>query len=134
MGLALEKIGVPCVEPLITALGSNNPGIRRKAANVLIKIGDNRFIEPFLAALKSGNVEIVAGAYPFFIQRGIKGSEGILMTALKTYGTKDMAEDFLNCRNQLLEDAGTQWAKVNHYTISRSSYGRNGLGPIWGNG
>jgi hypothetical protein len=130
----LEKIGVPSVEPLITALRSNNPGIRRKAASVLLKIGDKRYSEPFLAALKSGDVEIVAGAYSFFIQQGIKGSEGILMTALKTYGTKDMAEVYLNCRNQLLEDAGTQWAKVNKYRITRFTYGRNVTGPVWGSG
>jgi HEAT repeat protein len=130
--LALEKIGVPAVEPLITALGNNNAGIRRKAANVLLTIGDKRYFEPFLAALKNRNVEIVSGAYAFFIQQGIKDTEGILITALEKYGTKEMAEDFLNCGNKLLEDAGTQWAKVNHYRITKLNFGTNVPGPIWG--
>ena len=55
-------------------------------------------------------------------------SEPALIMALNNYGTKVMAEDFLNCGNKILKDEAIRWAKRHGYTIrSSTSYG----GPRW---
>jgi hypothetical protein len=92
-------------------------------------MNDARAIEPMLAALKDQDVDVIAGGYRLFIEKGQEGSEGLLIKALDKYGAKEMAEDFLNCGNSLLEDAAKQWADAHGYTI-RS--GRGGGGPTWG--
>ena len=126
---ALVKIGISIVDPLITALGNKNADIRLRAAQILIEMNDIRSTQPFLAALKDGNVAVIAGAYRFIIENGEPGSEDILIKALNTYGDEIMAEDFLNCGNQKLDEAGTKWAKDHKYTIT---YGGFGNGPEWG--
>jgi len=83
-----------------------------------------------LAALKDENLEMIAGAHRFFIERGQKGSEAILIDALNQHGLADMAEDFLNCGNDLLEEAGRQWAARRGYDIMATP-GR-GDSPVWG--
>ena len=67
--------------------------------------------------MKDNNLEVVAGAYPFFIRRGEGGTEAVLIKALNKYGTKKMAEDFLNCGNYQLESAAFSWASRRGYTI-----------------
>jgi hypothetical protein len=79
--------------------------------------------------LKDKNLEIVAGAYPFFIDRSEAGTEGVLIRALNRYGTKEMATDFLNCGNGKLEQAGRAWAERHGYSIVSGA----GVGPRWRN-
>ena len=122
------------VDPLIAALNDEDPDIRMEAANALGEILDARAIEPLLTALQEENLEIIAGAYRFFIGRGQAGTEEILIWALNEFGTSDMAEDFLNCGNSLLEEAGTQWAHTHGYTISSMPFGSGGEDPVWGSG
>jgi len=50
--LALEKIGEPAVEPLISALGDRHWLVRRRAAVILGTIGDTRAVEPLLAVVE----------------------------------------------------------------------------------
>jgi HEAT repeat protein len=49
--VALTKIGVPAVEPLIVALKSKEPWVRERAARVLGEIGDTRAVEPLITAI-----------------------------------------------------------------------------------
>ena len=49
---ALVKIGEPAVEPLINALKDEDSSVRRKAAEALGEIGDERAVEPLINALK----------------------------------------------------------------------------------
>jgi hypothetical protein len=52
--------------------------------------------------------------------------------ALNKYGSKEMAEDFLNCGNSLLDEAGREWANTHGYYIE--SKPDSGSGPKWGSG
>ena len=128
---ALISIGTPAVEPLIAALKDKNSSVRSGAAGALVKIKDARAVVPLVAALKDGNIEIIAGAYSFFIQRGAPGSEALLIKALDKYGTRIpwMAQDFLNCGNDLLVKAVENWARKYDYSIDTLP---SHSGPRWG--
>jgi len=92
-------------------------------------IKDSRAVKPLISALKAGDLEIVAGAYSYFIELGEPGTEEILIKALNIYGTKEMALDFFNCGNDKLKNAAEKWAKEHGYQIF--TMGSRG-GPIWG--
>ncbi len=124
-----SSIGCSKVEPLIAALKDENSNVRGKAALALGQIGAPA-VEPLIAALKNNDLEIIFAAYSFYITRGEKDSEAVLIKVLNKYGTKDMAQDFLNCGNSLLENAGREWAKTNGYSIKPGS---GSSGAIWGN-
>ena len=129
---ALVKIGEPSVLPLIKALTNGIGNVRKSASQALAQINDSREVEPMLKALHDGDVEVIAGGYQFFIKRGEKGSETALISAFTKYGEREMALDFLNCRNGLLVDAATKWAHSNGYIIKPRQSGR--YGPVWGSG
>jgi len=133
--LALVKFGGSAVDPLIGTLNITDPEVRVRAATALVQIPDSRIIEPFLDALQSGNIEVIAGAYSFYIERGEKETVDLLITAINKYGTREMALTYLNCGQVQLIDAATTWAGENGYTIH--SYPDNFIlrqGPIWGGG
>ena len=48
---SLVKIGEPAVEPLINALKDKDSFVRWKATGALVKIGDERAVEPLINAL-----------------------------------------------------------------------------------
>lgn len=127
---ALVAIGESAVEPLIAALGNGNANIRFWSAQALAQLNDARAIEPLLARLKAGDLQVIAGAYRFFINQGDIGSEAALIQGLKTQGDVIMANDFLNCGNNLLEQAATDWAKEHYFIITHSQVSTGY--PIWG--
>jgi len=128
---ALISIGTPAVEPLIAALKDEDSSVRSGAAGALGKIKDARAVNSLVAALKDENIEIIAGAYSFFIQRGAPGSEALLIKALDKYGNRIlwMAQDYLNCGNDLLVKAVENWARKYDYSIDTSP---SHSGPRWG--
>ena len=103
--------------------------VRFWAAQALGRFKDARAVETLVAALKDGNLEIIAGAYSFFIARGENGTEVLLINALNAHGFSQMAEDFLNSNNALLSEAALQWAKNNGYIIR---YGTSSNSSGWG--
>ena len=115
---ALGEIEEPAIEPLIEALKDENSGVRSEAAKALVNIGDERAVELLIEALKDEDLEVITGAYSFFIRRGEQGTEPVLIKVLNKYGTRSMAEDFLNCGNIQLEEAARKWAKENGYQIT----------------
>lgn len=58
---ALGEFGSSVVEPLIAALKDENRVVRKLAAEVLGHIGDERAVEPLIAALKPGQYHISSG-------------------------------------------------------------------------
>lgn len=128
---ALERIGEPAVGPLIGALGEKDPSFRRSVAKALGEIKDARAVEVLIAALRDKNLEIVAGAYAFFIRRGEPGTKTILIEALNNYGNSSMAADFLNSGDSQLTEAGRNWATIHNYNILQLPPGVGG-GPKWG--
>ncbi len=103
---ALVKIGEPAVEPLISALNDKDLRVRMRTARVLGEIKDGRAVEILNAAVKDRNLEVVAGAYAYFIRRGETRTEAILIEALDKYGYAKMAQDFCYSGNRQLERAG----------------------------
>lgn len=126
---ALANIGSPAVESLIAYLKNEDLPLRREAAEALGKINDTRASAFLLSALKEKNLFVIAGAYSFFIRKGVIGSEPTLIEALNKHGFREMAEAFLNCGNFILEDAGRNWAIKNNYIILPDP---KKAGPKWG--
>jgi HEAT repeat protein len=119
------------VSRLIAALKDSDKDVRRNAAGALGNINDPRAVEPLLAALKEPDLAVIAGAYPFFIERAEKGSEDALTQALNVSDySKSMAEDYLNCGNSALEAAARKWARTHGYQ-ARPMFG--GATVQWGN-
>jgi hypothetical protein len=117
------------VEPLIAILNDEAQTVRVGAAQALVKIGDERAVKPLMAALKRRDLAVIAEASALFIKRGKAGDEPILIEALNAYGTKETANNYLNCGNNELENAAREWAKLNGYEIIKSNL-RDGV--YWG--
>lgn len=81
-------------------------------------------------ALKENNIKAVADAYYFYICMGETGTEPVLIEALRKYGIKRMAADFMHCGNIQLKEAASQWAESHGSKISEQT--EPGKGPIWG--
>ena len=100
--------------------------VRIGAAGALGELGTARAIEPLITAMQAEDLEIIAGAYRFFIRKGERDSEPILIMALNEYGFREMAQAFLNCGNNVLEEAATEWAGEAslHYHAGNGERGR----------
>jgi len=127
---SLASIGAPAVDPLIAALQDKDLSVLTEAARALGAIGDPEAEKALLDALKDKNVEVIAGAYSFFIRKSISGSEDLLIQALNRYGTRIlwMAQDFQDCGHPPLVNAVKKWAAENSYRIDPSS---GHSGPKW---
>jgi len=84
--------------------------IRKAAAWTLAEMKhDKRVGEALAAGLKDQDLIVVAGAYKFFLEESTPDVEDALVRALKEYGDKNMAEDFLNSGNSKLEAAARDY-------------------------
>jgi hypothetical protein len=75
-------------------------------------------------------MQVVAGAYKFYIIQGKDGTEQMLILALSQYGDTSMASVFLNCGNAELEKAAEDWAYDHGYIVQAG--GGSGTGAQWG--
>ena len=73
----------------------------------------------------------VVSACHTYIRRGDKSRIPELRDLLLRYGDKALAEDYLNCGNEQLENAGREWGRKNGYNVG-SGYGSNRV--RWGSG
>ena len=64
------------------------------------------------------------------IKLGISGSESKLVDILMIYGSKNMAEDYLNSGSSILNEGGTTWARIHGFNINSGSGSQRGT---WGN-
>lgn len=119
------------VPALFQALHDSSYEIKDQAGLALTMINDTRSVE-LDEAIKNEDLVVISRVYRLYIERGQVGSEAALIKALDKYGTQQMAEDFLNCGNSLLDVAARKWAETNHYTI-RNAPGGSG-NPAWGSG
>ncbi len=55
---------------------------------------------------------------------------GALKESIAANGSKEMAEDFLNCGHPVLHDAAASWAWAHGYSVLRGDPNRPG--PKWG--
>lgn len=109
---ALGRAGDPSVAAaLVKALGTAST--RGEATSSLIALFSDD-ATPLLKYLKSKDTVAV---YRPLIRIGQEGTEAALVTALTKFGTKSMAEAYLNCGNDDLEKAARAWAKKHGYTV-----------------
>ena len=116
-------------QPLIAALKDSDGNVRLAAAKALGEMDDTQSVTFLLSALNSRNTEVIAGAFRFFIQRGVPGSEDALIEALNKSGDQYMAEDMINSGNTKLHDAASEWASAHNYEIT---YMAGGGSTSWG--
>lgn len=131
---ALAKLGTAAVPALTKALASDDRDIRFAAADVLVGIQgtEPESVSTLTADLQKENLKAIAVNYAYYIRLGQAGTEGVLASALKKYGDKDMALDYLNCGNDALDTAARTWADAHGYEVysQPGAYG----GPQWGEG
>jgi len=109
--------------------------VRRFSCEGIGETNDPRAAEILINALESKDLEVVTAAYRFFIRRGERGSEAILIEALSQSWNRTMACDFFGCGNEELKKAASDWAKKR--AESGLSYYAAALpmdwkGPKWG--
>ena len=130
VAIALGNFGELALEPLFKALETEGDYVQMRVAKALGYINDPRAIKFLTDALNDKKLDIIAGAYNFFIIRGEEGTVDILIEVLNKHGNVDMAEDYLNCGNGQLSKAARTWATEHGYTITQWPTG--GSGQSWG--
>ena len=105
------------VEPLITALKDEDSKVKLSAIVALDIIGNEKAKSALNLLSKGRNLEAIAKDYKSLIKKGEKGTEWLLILALLKHGNKDMANDFLNSRNFLLNEAAGLWGSKHGLVI-----------------
>ena len=127
---ALEQIKDPCAtEGLMKAAAEDaDCCVRRFAARALGEIGSPEAAKFLDQAMRKKNMDVVSGAYQYYVRKGEPGTEEILLEAMKycSYDRK-MVSDLARCRNDKLSQAATEVAKKHGYPIPA-----DWAGPIWG--
>jgi HEAT repeat protein len=127
---ALKEIKDPrAVEALENAaLKDADCCVRRFAAMALADINDPWAAEFLDNVMKNRNLEIISAAYPYYIRKGIPGTEDTLIDSLRKFSyLKKMVCDFVCCNNEKLKQAAEEIAKSQKYTTPS-----NWSGPSWG--
>ena len=107
---SIGEAGKPEAVPfLASALQNADPDVRRGAAAALGEIGDAGAAAVLSRAAERQDLLVVAGAYAYFIREGNSDREQLLIRALQSLGDAVMANDFLNCGNPRLAEAGRRW-------------------------
>jgi HEAT repeat protein len=156
--MMVETGGTDIVVPLIEGLrdADKDVPVRNQIAYMLGELGDKRAIPALVSALEPGvgpwrsaayalqkiyendaekllpllKQEETVTVYIALVDLGESGTEEALITALQDYGYKKMAETYLNCGNERLEEAARAWADAHGY--STMSMPTGGAGPKWG--
>lgn len=123
---ALVEIGKPSVYPLIDILKENKIPMRNSlwrknytklnVAFILKQIKDERSENYLMDALKSEDLELVAGAYDYYIRKGVEASVPVLIKALTNaenpgVWSERMANTYRNCGNSRLSTAALEYAR-----------------------
>ena len=128
----LGKIKDPrALEPLVAVMKMDKDCYVRKFAALAIGETNDPWVgEILIPSLKDKNLEVVEGAYRFFIRKGEPGSEDILIEILdRGSWNRRMVMDFLNCGNNQLEKAASECAKKRSYPITSTP---DPKAPKWG--
>lgn len=114
---------------LLTSSGSWTDSARARTLYNELRARQDKFL------VNSVVLQVVRGASTrrntliLAIKLGISGSEDQLSTVLTLFGDKSMAEDYLNCGSNKLEEAARKWAESRGYQIMRIP---GGARATWG--
>ncbi len=127
----LEKIKDPrAIEPLVAVMKTDDDCyVRKHAARAIGEINGTRASEILTPALKNKDLEVIEGAYRYYIRRGEAGSEPVLIEALNKYWNKTMVIDFLNSGNRQLKEAAADCAKKRGFSTTSTV---DWVAPKWG--
>jgi len=118
------------IEPLIEILDDEDPMVRKSALGSLLDIGEPA-AEPLTEALDNEQgMQLVIDEYRVFFERGVPGTETILIKALFLLGNIFIAQDYLNCGNTQLEQAGAEWGFAHGYVVNY--FPKNENNSVWG--
>jgi hypothetical protein len=122
-GKVLGKIGADAVGDLAAALTGSSTNAKFAAADALVFIQRRNptAVASVTAVIQKANLKTIAAYYAYFIRLGETGTEEALGKALASYGTKQMATDYANCGNYLLQAAADTWATKHKYTITKAT-------------
>jgi hypothetical protein len=122
-GKVLGKIGADAVSDLAAALTGNSTNVKFAAADALVYIQRRNppVVASLTAVIQKDSLKAIAAYYAYFIRLGESGTEDALGKALASYGTKQMATDYANCGNLLLQAAAETWATKHKYTLTKAS-------------
>jgi hypothetical protein len=127
---ALKQIPDPCSAETLMKASAEDPDccVRKFAARALGEINDPKTAKYLDAAMKRKNLDIVSGAYRYYIRTGESSSEDFLIEAMqKCYYDKTMVLDYVNCENEKLKQAAQKVATEHKYTLTP-----DWSGPKWG--
>ena len=127
---ALKEIHDPCSAETLMKASAEDPDccVRKFAARALGEINDSKTAKYLDAAMKRKNLDIVSGAYRYYIRKGEQSTEDFLIEAMqKCYYDKTMVLDYVNCENEKLKQAAQKVATEHKYTLTP-----DWSGPKWG--
>jgi len=127
---ALTEIHDPCsTETLMKASAEDRDCcVRKFAARALGEINDPKAAKYLDSAMKKKNMDVVSGAYRYYIRKGEQGTEDILIEVMqKCFYDKTMVLDFVSCENDKLKQAAEKVAAEHKYTLPPGW-----SGPKWG--
>lgn len=99
------------------------------AINDSSKIEQTLMTIDYLKGREDTNMPSISLVCRKYIMQGKPESIPLLIKLLDVYGEKDLAEDYINCGQSDLEDAGKSWASAHGY-VTRINYGSSVL--HWG--
>lgn len=129
--LALRRT-TEAVDALVVALEDNRGRISEFAAFALDEMHDPDAAEALVGLLNDRRLDLVARAYPFYIRKGIEGSEDVLIEALNQHGAYGMADAFICSGNAKLEAAGRAFHERKDSTPGKTMPGEEKWRPLWG--
>lgn len=127
---AMKEIKDPCAaQGLVKAAATDvDCCVRRFAARALAYINDPQAKQFLNEAMTKKNLEIISGAYAYYIRKGVPGTEDVLVEALKEWSyNKKMVLDFACCGNEKLRQAADEIVRQRGYRIAS-----DWSGPKWG--
>jgi DNA topoisomerase VI subunit B len=126
----LQKIKDPCATETLKKVSAEDADccVRRFAAKALGEINDPKAAEFLNDAMKKRNMEIIFGAYRYYVRKGELGTEDIIVEAMQEHSyNKTMIFDLANCGNEKLQKAAEEIAKKMGYAMTPGW-----SGPKWG--
>ena len=121
---AVSSYGEAALDPLLAALRDADPNVRIGAARALgfmAWVGHSaRSADALAEGARQGDLEMVAGAFSYYISLGDGALEILLIQAFEKYPANRMGDELLNCGNKTLADAVQSWAdkhgvKIEHH-------------------
>jgi len=127
---ALKEINDPCAAETLMKASAEDPDccVRKFAARALGEINDPKTAKYLDDAVKRKNLEIISGAYRYYVRKGEPGTEDVLVEAMQKYRyDKTMILDFVSCENEKLKQAAEKIATERGYALTS-----DWSGPKWG--